>query len=150
GQPVTTAVADLLRVDPEVEAVRLGPARGQDVNVDRGAPADSGQQQFGRGEFRTTAGAERELAAAGVGRRERSLGDALNGHGTVHRPLTHAPTRPGDRGGRQAGPAPLPAAHRDRPGRNSTGISMTPVKASTHQNVALKAAASPAAVWAGR
>src|SRR5262249_58232030 len=64
GQPVTTAVADLLRADPDVEAVRLGPARGQDVNVDRGAPADGGPQQLGRGEFCTAAAAERELAAA--------------------------------------------------------------------------------------
>src|SRR5262249_53688850 len=107
GQPVAARIADLVRIGPHLEAVRFGPARGEDVDVDRGAAGDGGQQQFGRGEAGIAAGAESELAAAGVGDREHALGDALDGHGTVRRTISHAPTLPGTK---MAGPGAGPAA----------------------------------------
>jgi len=91
GEPVTACVADLVRVGPHLEPVGFGPARGKDVDVDRRATGDCGQQQFGRGEVGIAARAEPELAAAGVGYREYALGDALDGHGTVQRTISHTP-----------------------------------------------------------
>jgi hypothetical protein len=74
----------------------LGPSRGEDVDVDRSATRDCGQQQFGRGEVGIAASAEAELAAAGVSCRERAQGDALDGHGTARRTISYTHILPGD------------------------------------------------------
>ena len=50
--------------DVDVERLRLGSTRREDVDVDRRAPADRRQQQLGRREVAVRAGAERHLAAA--------------------------------------------------------------------------------------
>src|ERR1700722_16658026 len=56
-------VPDLLRVDQHLERVRLGPARGQDVDVDGRAAADRGEQQLDRGEVGSCPGPHADLPA---------------------------------------------------------------------------------------
>ena len=67
GQPVAVVVADLARVDGDGERLWRGTARRQDVDVDRGAATDRGEEQLGRREVGVFAGAEGDSAAAFVG-----------------------------------------------------------------------------------
>src|ERR1039457_6512859 len=104
GQAVAAGVARLVRVDLHLERVGFSAAGRQDVDVDRCASADRGQQQFGRGEV-AAAGAHGDLAAAAVGRGEHAVRDALDGHGEVHGASRHTDTLPGTGRSPLAGPA---------------------------------------------
>jgi hypothetical protein len=97
GQPVTVSIADLVRASPHLEPVRFGPARGEDVDVDRGAAGNGSQQQFGRGEAGIAAGAEPGLAAADVGDREHALVTRSTVTGAVRSTISHTHALPGNR-----------------------------------------------------
>src|ERR1019366_9694802 len=66
--PVAARVANLVPADLHHERLRLGSTGREDVDVDRGAPADGGQEQLDRREGLAVPGAEIERAAPTVDR----------------------------------------------------------------------------------
>ena len=87
GQVITVLVTDLLRVDEDLEAVGLGPSRGQEVHVGPGAPAHRDEQQLDRGEggVGIVPAAHADLAAAGVDRRVPAGLDAFEPNAAVRK-----------------------------------------------------------------
>jgi hypothetical protein len=65
------------------ERVRLGPARGQHVDVDRGAGADGGEQQLDRGEGVVAAVADADRAAALVAHDVVAVAGPVDAHGAA-------------------------------------------------------------------
>ena len=94
GQVVAVLIAHLVGVDRDLERVRLSPARGQDVDVDRRAATQRDQQQLGRSELLVAPGAERDPAAAGIDRGEAAGRNAFDGETSVHRFSRHTHTMP--------------------------------------------------------
>src|SRR5699024_1912977 len=63
---ITGIIPDFVAACPHTELVRLGSFTGDEVDVDRGAAADRGQQQLDRGEVGVFATTDGDRPAAGV------------------------------------------------------------------------------------
>ena len=106
GQVIAAAVPDLFRADLDLEAVGFGAARREDVDVDRRAAADRGQQEVNGSEVGSLANADRDLAAAVVDDGVPAVADPFDAHPAV-RVLSHglhdATATPGLASGRRPG-----------------------------------------------
>ena len=88
-ETVTVAIAYFLRSHRHPEGLRLGPARGQDVHVDRRAAPDRGEQQLNGGEVGVATGADGDPAAPVVGDGERAGRDPVDGYRALCRISRH-------------------------------------------------------------
>src|SRR5699024_12860702 len=80
GHPVSR---DLLTGGTDPEPDRLGPLGGQEVDVDRRAPGDRGEQQLHRGEVVGAAVADDELSSPHVAGAVAATLGPVEVHGTV-------------------------------------------------------------------
>jgi len=107
GEVIACRVADLVRLHDDLEGVRLGPPRRQDVHVDRRAAADRDQQQLNRGEVGPLPGPDADRSAALVDRCVPAVFDPFQPYAAmrgISRHAVHTATRRGAGRGRLSVP----------------------------------------------
>src|SRR5580693_3421383 len=94
GEVMSGRVAGLIRRHDDLERVRLGPPRGEQVHVDRRAAADRDQQQLDRGEVGPVPGPDADLPAALVDRGVPAVLDPFQPHAAMCGICCHVLTVP--------------------------------------------------------